>query len=193
MILTVEELKSYLGITVATYDAVLEDLEIEAASIVERITGWKWSEPTTDVHVLIGQDTDEMFLPERPSSQDPTDFVIDDRLFEADPNEVTIDPAAEDGYVIDGRRIRRKGGNCWLSTHEYVVTGPLGWLPADVPGYIRAAVRALVNFFFGQLGKEGLKSEAIGGYSYTLSDTSDDDIFGIPAVRVLRTKARKRI
>jgi hypothetical protein len=77
--------------------------------------------------------------------------------------------------------LARHGGVKWTRDYEYAVTYWRGYAAGDEPGDIRQLVLDLLAVKWGirQSGGEGLRSETIGGYSWTrFGDTDMDAVTG---------------
>jgi hypothetical protein len=92
-----------------------------------------------------------------------------------------IDPAT---YEARGRQLVRTDGR-WWAFEEYTVSYERGYTEETLPDDIRQAVHDLVSEGWTQQGKGGLKSETIGGYSYTRADVGN--MGGEAATRVDQT------
>jgi hypothetical protein len=162
-----------------TFDAYLTALEPRAVAYVERRTN-RYFGPVVDVtEYLTGQGLATIW-PASNISTAPTSIV--ERLYPGG-TEVTITPAATDGFVIRSEPrtawFVRKGGDVWLDGYEYETVGmKRGYALGSEPGDIREVVIALIRARLAQreLGGTGVQSETIGGYSYRLGDFSDGDL-----------------
>lgn len=69
--------------------------------------------------------------------------------------------------------LTRFGGNVWTEGYEYHVTYLRGYEVDGLPPDIEGLVLDLIAAKLGAAGTEGMKSETIGGYSYTRFGASD--------------------
>jgi hypothetical protein len=88
-------------------------------------------------------------------------------------------------YDVRGVQVVRKRPDAWWSGTEYRVEYERGYTEETLPDDIRQAVHDLVSEGWTQQGKGGLKSETIGGYSYTRADVGN--MGGEAATRVDQT------
>jgi hypothetical protein len=191
-------------------EALLEHLEAAAVDFVERYTGRYFGPPVVRTEVIQGAGTRTLWLANEPILREPVpadpadpedpegpdespdtgdpglSIELSYTLLPGDEPEPVLAHDREDsplGWMLrDGRKMIRGGGALWTRAHEWTATYTAGYEPGQEPALIRAAVFALIRFRWGQAEKGGgLKSEAIGGYSYTLADARGamlDDGFG---------------
>lgn len=160
--LTLSEIKAWLKITVATYDDQLTELEIRTQAIIERELQWYFGPPRTTVEVLNGTGTSRMFLRQPP---DDGLVVVQDRGASGSTWSV-VDPG---DYELDNRGLYSHG--VWprgLRNHR--VTYLEGF--TNAPEDIKQLALDLISAVWLRRGSEGLTSETIGDYSYSVNDLS---------------------
>ena len=164
----------------ATYDAVLESLEARAVAFVENQTDRYFGPVASVTEVLTGYGGAKLWLTEIPSTN-PTTVVERAYLGGA---EMTITDADANGFLVRTSNadawLQRRGGSVWTDGYEYEVSYARGYDADAEPGDIRQLVLDLVTLKFGLAGSEGLKSETIGGYSYTMGNFNAQDLEQIP-------------
>jgi hypothetical protein len=60
----------------------------------------------------------------------------------------------------------------WRCGYEYRAIYPFGYTVGAEPGDIRLAVKQIVALFYNERGREGLRGETIGDYSYSILATA---------------------
>jgi hypothetical protein len=173
---------------------LLTALEARAVDIVQQETERYFGVSVAHTEYLCGDGTLSLTLDEAPTvitSVDERSVVGGDWT--------TIAAGDDDGFEIrapvsdSGRAVLlRKGGETWRHGYEYRVVYPFGYTAGQEPGDIRQAVMDLVAFKYNERGREGLRSETIGDYSYTaLADSMGKrDLLSVPGL--MRTLARWR-
>lgn len=164
------DLKALLDEGGTDHDSFLTLQEAAAVEFVQRYTGRYFGASEQAEQIVPGVGTNTLWL-------------ADDAAAVASVHESIYPGAAEseilagdvDGFVIRGRRLVRKGGSVWRRGHEYRVIYTRGYAAGNEPADIRGAVLELVRYRYGQrkAGADGMKSESIGGYSYTLADAKE--------------------
>lgn len=100
-----------------------------------------------------------------------TILSVDERVYSGN------DPIAVEDFEIrnlEGEvQLVRAGGTPWTDGYEYTVTYRQGYAPGEEPADIRQLVKDLVAYRWAQIGREGMKSETLGGYSYTAFDIEE--------------------
>lgn len=174
--------------------ALLTALEARAVDIVEQETERYFGASTTRTEYLKGDDTNVLRLRERPATVTSLEY----RMYVGDAWTAIVGADA-DGWELRlpasetaGGVLLRKAGLCWSSCYEFKATYTFGYTAGAEPGEIRQAVIDLVSFKYNERGREGLRSETIGDYSYTtLVDTMGKrDLLQVPGL--MRTLARWR-
>lgn len=159
------DLKALLGVTTAADDALLTLLEAAAAGFVARYTGRYFGAEKSVVEYPIGING-MLYLSEIPKANTLA-------LETMSGTTGTAVAAAE--YLLEGRTLHHVYGVWSPSPRAYRATYTAGYLVNAEPSEIRAAVLDLVATRYRQKGREGLQSESIGGYGYTLADVSKSD------------------
>jgi hypothetical protein len=98
------------------------------------------------------------------------------------------------GWTLRGERLVRDRG-VWWPEKEYEVTYSQGYTSETLPPDIRQAVIDLIATRWTQKGREGLQSETIGGYSYTVAQGGNSDGWTITDMveRTIRNWRKVRI
>jgi hypothetical protein len=169
--IAIAKLKAHLGLAVdsTTYDEVLEDYEAAAVAQIESATH-RYFGPPEDVTVVVrGSGARNIWLDEAPLASPAVTVGELTGVADEDP-----EGSAVTGFVVRDRALYRTDGSVWARGYEYVVTMRRGYAVGAEPADVRAEVLRLVGLRWAERGREGLKSETIGGYSYT-ADTDGED------------------
>jgi hypothetical protein len=181
-VISVDDLLPWLGNpSEPGVSTILEALETRAVEIVQSETDRYFGTPIEHVEQLVGDGSDRLYLRERPwpEAESVEATTVEYRAQTGDAWEA-IAADGSDGWELEyprpvwlGAVLRRNGGGVWAKGYQYRITYTFGYLAGEEPGDIRQAVIDLVSFKFHERGREGLKSETIGDYSYTHMDPSD--------------------
>lgn len=178
------ELRRMLGgddVVPVTENATLVALEKAAVEFIQTQTR-RYFGPVKDFkEVIAGTGVGHIWLRAVPVDQPDFDYnsaivSVDERQFV---NDTPI--AVEDFEVrsLDGEvQLIRHAGGVWTDGRDYTVTYRMGYEPGTEPADIRQLVKDLVAYRWESMGREGLKSETLGGYSYTAFD--HEDLTGVP-------------
>lgn len=159
--ISIAELKAELGLMDTTeHDVRLADLEASAVAFVEQQSGVYFGPVASRIEHHDGTGGVALFLDRSPISG----TVVVQRRTDAI---ATAEAVATGEYAVRGRKLVMPGG--W-GYSEYEITFNEGYAPGAEPEDIRGAVRELVKLAFK---RNGMKSETIGGYSYTLGDAEE--------------------
>lgn len=194
--ISITDLEEFLGIAKDTDTALLTALELAAADFVTGETERHFSTTATFVEMIGGSGNTVLWLNENPSAL----TSVEERL---GPGEswTTITEGASDGWELQapnsrsaGARLLRKYPHRWRWGYEYRVTYDFGYDVGDEPPEIRQIVKDLVALRYADRGRQGLKSERIGDYSYTtLADAAGNrDVFALPGMARTLGRWRKR-
>lgn len=157
-------------------DSFIMQLEANAVAMVESATGYTYPAQGPVVEYVRGTGTDELFLGLTPTA-DPTEVLERAKVGDVG---TAITSAQSDGWVRRGGRLVRKAGAVWIRGAEYQVTYVGGFVPDTEPGDVRQAVMQIVGVLFRGRGKDGLRSETVGGadssYSYQKTDAAIKEI-----------------
>lgn len=177
--ITPEELAAALEIEDPTAQQLdrLEKLEEAAVAFVETQTGRYFGPPEEYTEQLAGRGVGSLWLSSRPVAGDGPLVVLEERSYPgSDPQPLVID---EDfGIVLhsdDAELVRFGGCLGWPRGYSYTATYRRGYAPGEEPADIRQLVIDLVAVRYSMAGREGLRSESVGGYSYTRFGDSDLD------------------
>lgn len=175
MMIPLAVLKNALDIEAAdtSKDDILTRLEATAVSFVESRTGWHFGAVANGVIYLQGSGTRRLWLPQEAAGA----VTVLERTHAGDAGTAIVE-TNDDGFVVRGSQIIRKNGLVWTRTNEYQVTFARGFAVGTEPEEIRQLVIDLVSAKWAQRGKEGMKSETYGGYSYTFGDGDLTTIVG---------------
>lgn len=167
-------LKEHLGIEESdeSQDDIVMRLEAAAVAYVQNETGWYFGEAEAEVY-LRGSGTSRLWLP-----QPATGDIAVLRLAHAGDEGTEIVAEDDDGFVARGAQLVRKNNLEWDRAYEYKVTFDRGYAEGEEPADIRQLVIDLVSAKYSQRGKEGMKSETYGGYSYTFADADLEVVAG---------------
>jgi hypothetical protein len=195
-VIGITDLEEFLGIEKDTDTPLLTALELAASDFVTQETERYFDVETTHVEVIGGSGNSILWLNENPA----TITSVEERL---GPGEswTAITEGDADGWERQapnsgtaGARVLRKYPQVWRWGYEYRVTYDFGYDAGDEPPEIRQAVKDLVALRYSDRGRQGLKSERIGDYSYTtLSDAvGNRDVFALPGLARTLGRWRKR-
>lgn len=163
--LTTDELREWVGAGPED-DELLATLEQQAVAEVELATGNFYGAPAQFIDRIIGDGTTQLVLPKYPVTAVAS--VMQSYL-----TDVVPAPVAVTDFVIRSPHLVRTGGAVWTRDAEFQATYTAGIAGADVNPMIRRAVFDLVAYSYAAHGvTEEFKSETIGQYSYTRSDSA---------------------
>lgn len=171
----VAELKTWLGSPSEPGLAdLLTALEAQAVAVVQRETGRYFGAPAAHTDIVVGDGTGTLRLQERPSAI----TSVEERRRAGDAW-TTITEGADDGFelrtladVPTPSTLLRKNGRVWRRGYEYRVTYTFGYTAGAEPGDIRLAVKQVVSILYNERGREGLRNETVGDYSYSVMATA---------------------
>jgi len=165
---------------------LLEALEARAVDLVQRETGRYFGTAVARTEYLQGDDSHVLRLRERPSAVTTVHYrtqVGDDWT--------AIAAADDDGWELRAPEddtlpsmLLRKAGGVWSSCVEYKVAYSFGYIAGAEPGEIRQLVMDVVALKYNERGREGLRTESIGDYSYSImADVMGRrDLLSVPGV-----------
>lgn len=164
-IVPLDELKLALGLDPLSTedDLLLTLLENQAASYVETQIGRRFSAPNDRTEFIRGLGTETLFLGGHVAGDPAAIVSVRSRPLSAR----EFDDVDEEDFVLRGDTLVMLGGR-WSHLYEYEVVYSDGYVLGQAPADIRALVSDLVSIGYSSLGEEGVKSESIGDYSYTL-------------------------
>jgi hypothetical protein len=160
-------------------DQLLNELLGRALAFVEKQTGRYFGEEHAVEEYLTGDGKRNLWLAGLPLI-DPTDeydaLLVVEQLHPGAAQTAIAEGAANGFEVRGGGRqywLVRRGGYVWQRGYEYIVTYVEGYEIDGLPGDIEQLLIDLVSSRYSSIGAEGLRSETIGGYSYTAFSESD--------------------
>lgn len=169
--ISVEDLLAWLGNpSESDVDTLLEALEERAVDFIQNETDRYFGADAEQTEYVVGDGSGKLYIRERPAD-------ITSVEYRTAPGEawIAITEGASDGWELrlprsetDGGYLLRKGGSVWTSDYEFRVIYDFGYTAGAEPGEIRQAVIDVVAFLYNERGREGLKSETIGDYSYSI-------------------------
>lgn len=173
------EIKQYLGLEDDdSDDEIIQDIENAVADFVEEYTGRHFGSIQTFQNVINGTGTRVIWL-----ENEPTSFTsVEER---DSPDTSTWDTVDSTDYEVHGRKLFNLEGDWKRGRLNYRVNYDAGYNKEDLPSQIRLAIKELVAWKYRKIGKEGIRRERIGDYSYTVADVqsanaeSDFDIFSM--------------
>jgi hypothetical protein len=171
-----DKVVAYLGIDPDDLDAVqvAVDYVDRLLTWVENQTGRHFREPKLHTERLSGDDTTALWIREMPVFLDGDYEEEPDLLVEKKEQQVWSEVEGADYDLIDFRPIgphllehatRWKKGR-----RNYRITYMAGYESGELPGDIEQLVLEMAGHKYRERGKEGLRSETIGGYSYSRAD-----------------------
>lgn len=162
------DLKVYLGVTGTADDALLTAMEVRAVAWVERQTDRYFGPAIEVTETLSGSGLPWLYLREPPAATPA--IVID---LDAGSGFVVVDPG---DYGLEDTTVYHD--TLWPTGYRNIqATYTHGYAPGAEPGDIRQLVMDLVAYIYRRAKRQdqGLTSERIGDYSYALADVGSDD------------------
>lgn len=140
-----EDAKAYLRVTHDSDDVIIADLLAAAQEEVERRTGVYLGEETEYTETVRGAGTDRLYLTSEPVATISAQVIVEvtEQPY-AGGTETEIDDGADDGFVIDGNALVRKGAYVWTRDYRYTVTYTRGYDEGTQPERFKQAVRFLL-------------------------------------------------
>jgi hypothetical protein len=194
-VISLTDLKAFLGITVADHDTFLTFLEAAAVAFVQTQTKRYFGGAENRVDYCWGDDLDRLVMRDQPRIS-PVLTVVSSSGYGM--TTTTVVPGDTDGYILqNGDKnmavLLRKGGFVWDRELLFTLTYDRGYDTDTEPADIRNVVLWLVALAFnmwqsgsgaggpGGVGPGGLQSERLGDYAYVLAaaqNADDPDGFG---------------
>lgn len=167
MLVTLSDLKVFLGVTDGSKDAIITMLGEQASAFVEKVTGISFEEKTDVVEEYDGTGTRELVLRHMPVTN-TTDFVLKEA--NSTDNDGVWDLIDPEDYFVDRFSGIVKGNFRFRERfNSYQVTYSYGYseTPADVQNAVCMLVSAMYNTTSAGSGSGNAKSERIGDYAIT--------------------------
>lgn len=161
------------------WDAGLaQDMTDRARVFVERQTHRYFGPKANVTEAARGTGTRQLML--RDNVVGEVVSVIEQEYPGATPTTIAVvSESVTDGYELrhtaEDSVLVRSGGGVWTFDWEYLVTYERGYAIDKGPKDIEALVIGLVGMRFKLIGREGLRSEDIGGYAWTRFGEGDLD------------------
>ena len=152
--------KAWLAVDTSDDDALIQGAMDRALESVERELDWHFGAAEAVEEILSGTGQRALWIRQPPIGGDP---VVSVRSTVGG----TWETVSTDDYETIGRGFFNVG-NWTLGVRNYRVAYSQGF--AQVPGDIEALLLELVAGWYDNRGVEGVKSERIGDYAYTLGD-----------------------
>lgn len=174
-----EELATLIGGD--NYDAAkVEELERGAVAYIETQTGRYFGPPDLVEEFVTGNGAGRLWLRDHVTTTyeegDPPVVTVLERLYPGGDATALVQGTDYELRQVDRESyLVRLDGNAWTGGSEFGVTYWRGYAEDEIPADIRDLVLALVRFRWADqlAGRMGLKSETIGGYSYTRFGSDD--------------------
>lgn len=170
-------LRDYLRLTESEHedDDLIMEFEAAAVATVQSFTQIVYGPEGEVVEYVRGVGTADLYLALYPSGA-PSE-VIEHAVPGDAGTEIT-----SDGWVLRDTRLVRKSG-VWTRGYEYQVTYAAGYGDGQEPADVRQAVMSIVGVLYRGRGKDGLKTETVGGtassYSYGKTDEAIKEIVSL--------------
>lgn len=186
----VSVLAAWVGASTSDY-GMLEELEAQVVAQIERETGRYFGAVEEVTEILDGSGINRLWL-----SEVPVEVLS---VLTVTVTEVT--PVGDETVITD-YTVRSDGFEGWLerddalewnSRYKYHVTYDRGYEEDAAPADIRGLVMSEVSRVWAGQGREGLASETIGPYSYTVSRSTDTDPAAMERERIIRRWRRTAI
>lgn len=182
------------GLAPITDDTVVADMIARAVAFVETYTRRYFGLPETVTEFLAGTCRYDLYLSERPQTLDSeaADVAVIERCT---PSSTSAAVTAFQVRECDTYRalLHRIDGAVWGSGYEYAVTYIRGYLVDAGPKDIEQVLLDLVALKTNTRGREGIKSETIGGYSYTLGDFGNSEVDALPGAKSILNTWRRSV
>ena len=158
-----------------TDDTIIADLIERAVAYVQSQTRRYFGDPRTISEYVTGLDSYDLHLPERARDPDVEDsdetagIIVTERAQPSDAGTAVTSfqvRNTDDYFTI----LRRQDGALWRNPWEYEVQYTHGYEVNEGPKDVEALLLSLLALRVNLIGKEGMQSETIGGYSYTRGD-----------------------
>ena len=162
-IVPIAYLKAALGVVGSGEDTLLEQLEAKAAAWVEEQTGKRYfGTPREATEYAEGKNATRLILRGHIADPDEVPTVTEQLTPSSTPKAFTE-------FQRRGDVLVRTDGQPWYAGAEYAVSYDEGYPTGDAPGDIQQLVVALVEKMRDiALDADGIQSETIGDYSYSL-------------------------
>jgi hypothetical protein len=180
----IARLRGLVGVEGTDDDAVLSDLLAQAIETVEGECGRYFREPQEVEHVLVGYGVrDSALLPDAPVAGD-TITVTEQEYPGATPT--ALAEGVDYDVRVNGRFacLARRDRGVWKRGWEYVVVYTRGFDFDALPRDVESVIVSMIARRYASIGSAGLRSETIGGYSYTRAgDGGMDEVEGLRELR----------
>lgn len=172
-----------LGITDEAEIAPLESWLAAALAFVNTQTRRYFGPVEEAEEFLTGRGRRDLWLAEPPTLVDAYDAVSVSEVAYPGADSTDILEGSESGFDLriaghEGKLVRRGPCGVWTRGYEYVVRYPRGYEEDAGPKDIEDVLIELVRLRQSAAGEEVMKSESIGGYSFTRFDS--DDVGALP-------------
>lgn len=175
-LVTLADFKSFLGITDATQDTllqtILDDLEAGLEEQCGRSAFPFAPAQSARLEVRDGNGSDTLYLYYPIADLTTIKLGADS----ADPDE-TLDPDDLDivRWAVGSRRIVRVDGGCWGTKCDPRIVHITYDAQADLPSNCKLALKRVGALVYRQLGAEDAKSDSIAGFSRELKGLAAED------------------
>lgn len=168
------DVKSWLAITVPTWDTELQALMDRALYAVQRELDWYFGAPRAATEILDGTGNRELWIRQPDAGGN---LAVSSRSTVGG----TWSAVDTDDYESDGRGLFNTG-NWTRGVRNYRVTYSEGF--ATMPGDIEQLLLDLVSLKWKRRTSDpGLKSERIGDYAYTRGDLEESALWSLTVAR----------
>lgn len=186
--ISLETLKAALEITDSNRDILINEMIPRALAFIETYTGRYFGETSGTEEIVPGTGTRSLWLTDLPVSEDSPADEIPSVVEHENPGDAGTTILADDdnGFTLRTKgveaRLVRKGGGVWTRGYEYAVAYTRGYEVDAGPADIEQVVIDLIGLRLNTGGERaGLRSETIGGYSYTRF--GDGDLDALPGAQ----------
>ncbi len=194
---TLVDVKSFLGITVTTWDTLLCNLINSASSFLEKATDRKLL-ARTYLYNIPAHREDSWYDGDSKKTLFTRQYPINSVSYlEMDGSELasagTTDYYGSTGYIIYSRRGELFYANGFVMGKQNVRISYNAGYASGTPELeeLRELCNALVGYVYTNKGTLGFKSERIGNYSYSKGDLKAVEIYGIDGMAVINRYRRK--
>lgn len=168
------KIKAAVPLAVDVAESLLKDMEARAVEFIGRQAGRYFGASDEITEYLSGSGNRILRLPE-PLTTDEAVTLVEERAYPGG----TATEIPDDGFQVrpsdTSTILVRTGGNVWTCGMEYAVTYTRGYETDQGPKDIEQLIVDLIALRLTFRGREGLRSESIGDYSYTRFGEGDLD------------------
>lgn len=193
--ISLDRLITIIGVTDQADVPLIEDMRDAAIAFIESQTNRYFGPVTSHTEWLRGNGTRSLWLSASPILEDPLTITVTEYTHAGATGSVVVEDGST-GFSIrnhgtETELVRLGGGGVWTNGYDYAVTYSRGYADDQGPKDIEHVLIELVRNRYNSEGAEVMKSETIGGYSYTRFDAGD--LGALPAADQAVIDAHRRL